>query len=1058
MSIDTELIVQILKRSPQGLTPFEILDHLINEPQYQGFSKPSVFSKLLPKLNELRDLQTLVQVSPRWLLMESTEDMCEPDVLVESSSQSDCLDYPEHSQNLEPSIDESMQFNEADQTLSDDAFVVFSDSPIEVLKLSLRTYNCLKRKNINTVNELQNCSDIDLMNIKNFGQISLDEVRTALSNIRLLPQPIDLAPEILLENSPEWTNLPPLQILTNDRLLLVEICNSVSSSLRKIIRKYSATAHLVIDFEADQIALGLDQRIELARILNPLRILRNASQNYLDWLSCLPVSILIDILVKRQWTPERLREVYPQQILSVTPHDFRYSILQDIISGKILSKYFLTISEEIDSIFDSLYGQGNILKQRLGFQNGIQRKLEDIGQELGLTRERVRQIESKIKNEIDGINRLNAHDKLSLMPQLNDVAIKSLYSLGCITTLQIWTEAIEQLYPTGEIHLPSVIVWFVEFIPEVHIIEIADTQLFYMHPISEQIISDIQYQILEFWEEQKISDRSQLHQVILPLLPEDIENPEKAANTLISVFCQEPLPNVFSNKKWNMADHAHYVLYEAGEPLHFSAVGDRLLQLIPNWDVNDPHRAAQSYIDRHPHIIRRGNGIYGLRDWGTMEYTHFREVLLDYLSKQSLPVDADVIYADLSSTYAVTLTTVKMILNDHNHQNLFQKFGRSSFYGLKGRHYELPNQTLIDLIVAKLEVAPASLVEFEEDSDFSEYSRDTIHLYLNVSPLFSQVGSFKDRKFGLPINGKRQYQQGDATQLIAEIFEKIREPFHTEDFLRLISIYYAHPPGESAISRIFAKDNSYMSIIKGIYIPRMWMDDEDLSYILEDLDKNTFAEIVKFTLHSKIPQPNADLVFDWLNFCYKNRFFYRGSLIFDQLNLSELSDKNSAIARKIGQVCQRNGDISSLSFDQDKDSEEVDRSLRLDLEELRQQAKSGQRASTQGLATLTDGQYYVRYAGIEVEVYIEKWGGDTAPEMRVLKILCNGEPFDPTQHNPMVNNASPDARIEALQKLYAAKLNAYGQVDPYLQIALGARPTWGGVGYRNLKPVLDETT
>ena len=95
MSIDTELIVQILKRSPQGLTPFEILDHLINEPQYQGFSKPSIFSKLLPKLNELRDSQTLVHVSPRWLLIESTEDaedVCEPDVLVESSSQFDCID------------------------------------------------------------------------------------------------------------------------------------------------------------------------------------------------------------------------------------------------------------------------------------------------------------------------------------------------------------------------------------------------------------------------------------------------------------------------------------------------------------------------------------------------------------------------------------------------------------------------------------------------------------------------------------------------------------------------------------------------------------------------------------------------------------------------------------------------------------------------------------------------------------------------------------------------------------------------------------------------------
>ncbi|MFN5389170.1 MAG: hypothetical protein ACK5CM_08280, partial [Pseudanabaena sp.] len=467
-------------------------------------------------------------------------------------------------------------------------------------------------------------------------------------------------------------------------------------------------------------------------------------------------------------------------------------------------------------------------------------------------------------------------------------------------------------------------------------------------------------------------------------------------------------------------------------------------------------RAGQGLIDNHRDIIRSGSGIYGLRDWGTMEYTHFREVLLDYLSKQPLPVDADVIHADLSSTYAVPATTVKMNLDFH--PNLFQKFGCSYFYGLQGRHYELSDQNLIDLLVSKLEAVPLSLVELEQDSDLIDYSRDTIYLYLNVSPLFWAVGSSKDRKFGLSVNGKRQYQLGDATQVVVEIFEKIREPLHTKDFLRLIRIYYAYPPKESAFSRILAEDKGYMTIIEGIYIPRMWMDDENLSCILEDLDKNTFREVVKFTVGSKNPQPNADLLFDWLNFCYQNRFFYRGALVFEQLNLSELSDKKSAIARKIGQVCQRNGDISSLSFDQDKNSEEVDRNLRLDIEELRQQAKPEQRASTQGLATLADGQYYARYVWIDVEVHIEKWGGDTTPEMRVLKILCNGEPFDPTHHNPMVNEASPESRREALQNLYAATLNAYGQVDPYLQIAIGARPTWGGVGYRNLKPVLDETT
>lgn len=1055
MSIDTESIIQVLKRSPQGLTPVEILDHLINEPQYQGFSKPSIFSKLLPKLNELRDSQTLVQVSPRWLLMEPTEDVYKPDVLAESSSQSDLPDNPEFSQNLKPDIDESTQFNEVDQALSGDALVVFSDSPIEALGLSVRTYNCLKIKNINTIRELQNYSDIDLMNIKNFGQKSLDELKIALSKVEIQKQFVQPELEISPDSLPSRFRLSVLQIPTHNLLQVVRSTSSLSLSplIRLLSNSYPTIAHLIFAFELDKISLDLHQRAELAQIINPFRILCNAPQPYLNWLECLPDSTVIDVLAKRLWTPDKLKEVYPWLILSVTPHDFRQATFQEIIVGNLPSNYCVTIADEVNSIFDANQIKSDLLKQRLGFQDGVIRTLEEIGQKLNLTRERIRQITNKEEKKI---RYLKANLGISFLPQLSHVSKMCLYSAGSIITLQNWTKEIEKLYPAGEINLPSVIVWFVSFISEIHTLEISNTQLFYTSPISNQTLSNIQSQLSEFWKDHKISDRSQLHQVILPLLPEDIENPEKAANTLISVFCQEPLPDIFSHKKWNMTDYTYYVLHESGKPLHFNAVGDRLLQLIPNWDISDPYRAAQSYIDRHPDIIRSGSGIYGLRDWGTMEYTHFREVLLDYLSKQPLPVDADVIHADLSSTYAVTATTVKMNLDFH--PNLFQKFGCSYFYGLQGRHYELSDQNLIDLLVSKLEAVPLSLSELEQDSDLIDYSRDTIYLYLNVSPLFWAVGSSKDRKFGLSVNGKRQYQLGDATQVVVEIFEKIREPLHTKDFLRLIRIYYAYPPKESAFSRILAEDKGYMTIIEGIYIPRMWMDDENLSCILEDLDKNTFREVVKFTVGSKNPHPNADLLFNWLNFCYQNRFFYRGALVFDQLNLSELSDKKSAIARKIGQVCQRNGDISSLSFDQDKNSEEVDRNLRLDLEELRQQAKSGQRVSTQGLATLTDGKYYARYAGIDVEVHIEKWGGDTTPEMRVLQILCNGEPFDPTQQNPMVNDASLESRLAALQKLYAATLTAYAQVDPYLQIAIGARPTWGGVGYRNLKPILDETT
>ena len=54
--------------------------------------------------------------------------------------------------------------------------------PIEDLDLSVRSYNCLKREGINTVSELVALSETQLMNIRNFGQKSVDEVQATSSS------------------------------------------------------------------------------------------------------------------------------------------------------------------------------------------------------------------------------------------------------------------------------------------------------------------------------------------------------------------------------------------------------------------------------------------------------------------------------------------------------------------------------------------------------------------------------------------------------------------------------------------------------------------------------------------------------------------------------------------------------------------------------------------------------------------------------------------------------------------------------------------------------------
>jgi len=57
--------------------------------------------------------------------------------------------------------------------------------PIEDLDLTVRSYNCLKREGIHTVGELVSRSEADLLDIRNFGAKSIDEVKLKLVGMGL---------------------------------------------------------------------------------------------------------------------------------------------------------------------------------------------------------------------------------------------------------------------------------------------------------------------------------------------------------------------------------------------------------------------------------------------------------------------------------------------------------------------------------------------------------------------------------------------------------------------------------------------------------------------------------------------------------------------------------------------------------------------------------------------------------------------------------------------------------------------------------------------------------
>ena len=57
------------------------------------------------------------------------------------------------------------------------------DMTIEELDLSVRSFNCLKRAGINTVSDLTEKSEEEMMKVRNLGKKSFDEVKEKLRSL-----------------------------------------------------------------------------------------------------------------------------------------------------------------------------------------------------------------------------------------------------------------------------------------------------------------------------------------------------------------------------------------------------------------------------------------------------------------------------------------------------------------------------------------------------------------------------------------------------------------------------------------------------------------------------------------------------------------------------------------------------------------------------------------------------------------------------------------------------------------------------------------------------------
>src|SRR5262245_44903743 len=93
------------------------------------------------------------------------------------------IDHPNHPRarlflkDIESSM--SMHYDES-QERSREKRNAIRDTPVSDFELSVRSRNCLKKMNINTLGDLLRISEAELLSYKNFGETSLNEIKAML--------------------------------------------------------------------------------------------------------------------------------------------------------------------------------------------------------------------------------------------------------------------------------------------------------------------------------------------------------------------------------------------------------------------------------------------------------------------------------------------------------------------------------------------------------------------------------------------------------------------------------------------------------------------------------------------------------------------------------------------------------------------------------------------------------------------------------------------------------------------------------------------------------------
>jgi hypothetical protein len=424
--------------------------------------------------------------------------------------------------------------------------------------------------------------------------------------------------------------------------------------------------------------------------------------------------------------------------------------IRDVESGALDPSVSIARSME-DELLQILRSAGvadaarlaQILELTNGFKGGQPWTLESVGEALGVTRERTRQLRVRADS--------GAEDVLAwFQSRVLTSARSSLIAYGGILRLQDLGALVVQDIAPGQYEPVSFLRWMIERAQD-PAIQLFQDDLVVGPPVGLTCVEDAIEMIRVCLAEASLVPISALFQRLEKLWPELTPKVVmRHAVLLAQRVAVEVLPGRFARSVWHKADWAELALRRAERPLHYSEIAEHVNELAGTEYLPV---SFNGILNSDPRFVRVGAGDFALAVWGARRYGRFDEVIIDYLSSCTILQHETEISAELLQVYTVAESTIAAMLRFAGESLVHYGGG---FWGVNDRTY-ICDQALETAIMSELDAANSSLTLEELMTSLQgrglHASEMEVERCLYTSRLFHRRGTTAPARFALRKTG-----------------------------------------------------------------------------------------------------------------------------------------------------------------------------------------------------------------------------------------------------------------------------------------------------------------